>query len=161
MAVYGRCQQLNAGLGALACMGWGLATVPTGGPATLGPTGPFGFSWRVAFSLRKCRQGLLDFLGFPWILSPESSVFNKLRGQKRRNFFSPLFRGLSRAGKAARFSGMRKRRIAHKASLTGFPVFCKKLSSRPFSFRPPQSRVTRSGRHNGARRYQMRHYDVF
>jgi hypothetical protein len=26
-------------------------------------------------------QGVLDFLGFPWILSSESSLFNGLRGE--------------------------------------------------------------------------------
>jgi hypothetical protein len=78
------------------------------------------------------RKRLLDFLGFPWILSSESRLFNVLRGQKRRNFFSALFRGLSRAGTAPTALGMRKRRIAHKASLSWFLLFCKKLSSDAF-----------------------------
>jgi hypothetical protein len=33
----------------------------------------------------------LDFLGFPWILSSESRLFNGLRGWKRGNFFLALF----------------------------------------------------------------------
>jgi hypothetical protein len=33
----------------------------------------------------------LDFFGFPWILSSESSRFNGLRGIKREKFFLSLF----------------------------------------------------------------------
>jgi hypothetical protein len=38
----------------------------------------------------------LDFLGFPWILSSESSLFNGLRGLKRGKFFLALFPGVER-----------------------------------------------------------------
>jgi hypothetical protein len=34
---------------------------------------------------------VLDFLGFPWILSSESRLFNGLRGLKRGNFYLKLF----------------------------------------------------------------------
>src|ERR1700722_11200307 len=37
----------------------------------LGPVDPFGFSWLVAFSLRKPR---LNHVAFPWILSSESRL---------------------------------------------------------------------------------------
>jgi hypothetical protein len=70
-------------------------------------------------------------LDFPWILSSESSLFKELCGQKRRNFFLALFRGLSHAGTAPTALGMRKRRIAHRASLSWFLLFCKELSPGP------------------------------
>ena len=35
--------------------------------------------------------GLLDFLGFPWILSSESSLFNGLRGIFAGPFFIAVF----------------------------------------------------------------------
>jgi hypothetical protein len=44
------------------------------------PVDPFGFSWLVAVLLRAFRFCGLDFLGFPWILSSESRLFNGLRG---------------------------------------------------------------------------------
>jgi hypothetical protein len=80
------------------------------------------------FSCENARQGLLDFLGFPWILSSESRLFNGLPGIfADRNFLRPFAIGGS-AGEAATVSGMRKRRIAHTASLTLFLFFCKILS---------------------------------
>jgi hypothetical protein len=33
---------------------------------------------------------VLDFLGFPWILSSESRLFNGLRGQVGESIFVPL-----------------------------------------------------------------------
>jgi hypothetical protein len=75
------------------------------------------------FGCENARQGMLDFLGFPWILSSESRFFNGLRGQKRRKFFLALFRGLSRAREAPTVSGTRKRRIAHTGKLNFISIF--------------------------------------
>ena len=116
MAVYGRCQQLNAGSGALAWDGVELAAFCAAGPRC-GSAIRLDFLGAWPFRCENARQGMLDFLGFPWILSSESRLFNGLRGQKRRKFFSALFRGLSRAGTAPTVSGMRKRRIAHTGKL--------------------------------------------
>jgi hypothetical protein len=70
------------------------------------------------FRCENARQGVLDFLGFPWILSSESILFNGLRGIfAERNFSHPFAIGGS-AGAAPTVSGMQKRRIAHTASLT-------------------------------------------
>jgi hypothetical protein len=44
---------------------------------------------------------LLDFLGFPWILSSESRLFNGLRGIKRGKFFLRPSLALQGAGTAA------------------------------------------------------------
>jgi hypothetical protein len=92
----------------------------------------------------------LDFLGFPWILSSESGLFNALRGQKRRNFFSALFRGLSRAETESTALGMRKRRIAHNASLSWFLLFSKELSLGPFPSAASIQDTTRSRRRKKA-----------
>jgi hypothetical protein len=61
----------------------------------------------------------LDFLGFPWILSSESSLINGLRGINRENFFLAVFPPTLEAqeGDLCGF-GTSKRRIAHRASLT-------------------------------------------
>jgi hypothetical protein len=46
----------------------------------------------------------LDFLGFPWILSSESRLFNGLRGIKRERFFlGAFFVGLAAPERRARF----------------------------------------------------------
>jgi hypothetical protein len=46
----------------------------------------------------------LDFLGFPWILSSESRLFNGLRGIKRERFFLGAFSvGLAAPERRARF----------------------------------------------------------
>jgi hypothetical protein len=69
------------------------------------------------FRRENARQGVLDFLGFPWILSSESILFNGLREIfAERNFSRPFAIGGS-AGEAPTVSGMRKRQIAHTASL--------------------------------------------
>jgi hypothetical protein len=59
---------------------------------------PFGFSGNGAFPLRKPRFGLLDSLGFPWILSSESRLFNGLRVIFAVRVFSALFGGVKRRG---------------------------------------------------------------
>ena len=69
------------------------------------------------FPCENPRFWVLDFLGFPWILSSESSLFNGLRGKTAENIFgAPAL-----ASRSARTEGaveaMRKRRIVHGASL--------------------------------------------
>src|ERR1700722_17586281 len=72
----------------------------------------------------------LDFLGFPWILSSELSLFNGLRGINAQKFFASLFRvKFESAGGTPAVEVMRKRRIAHEPSLTHFLIFCNRLSS--------------------------------
>jgi hypothetical protein len=72
----------------------------------------------VAVSLRRPRSDVFDFLGFPWILSSESSLFNGLRGLKRGNFFLSPFPWRRKAPeREPAVEAMRKRRIAHRASL--------------------------------------------
>jgi hypothetical protein len=51
----------------------------------------FGFPGSSAFRRKHPQSGALDSLGFPWILSSESRLFNELRGLKRGNSFSQLF----------------------------------------------------------------------
>jgi hypothetical protein len=71
-------------------------------------------------------------VGFPWISSSESSLFNGLSGIKRRSFFP---RGFPQALEAREWDpcgfGRPKRRIVHRASLIQFLIFCKNLSSQP------------------------------
>ena len=62
------------------------AAVPSG-LEEVAKLGRFGFSWRLAFCLRKLRLLGLDFLGFPWILSSETRLINELREFFRENFF--------------------------------------------------------------------------
>jgi hypothetical protein len=77
-------------LDALPLDGVGLAQSRRRAPVA-GPFDPFGFSWPLAVSLRKPPFIGLDCLGFPWILSCESILFNRLRGLKRGNFFLSPF----------------------------------------------------------------------
>jgi hypothetical protein len=51
----------------------------------------FGFSWLVAFLLRKPPIMRLEKLGFPWILSSESRVINGLHEIFSIKFFLALF----------------------------------------------------------------------
>jgi hypothetical protein len=52
-----------------------------------------GFLESWLFRRQNPRLGLLDFLGFPWILSSEMSLFNGLHGIFGINFFiSPFAR---------------------------------------------------------------------
>jgi hypothetical protein len=69
----------------------------------------------------------LDFLGFPWILSSESRLFNGLReisGEK--NFARPFLRREA-AGRERAVEAVRKGGIVHEASLPWFLVFCKRI----------------------------------
>src|SRR6202050_1423257 len=70
-----------------------------------GPVNPFGFSWPRPFRRKDLDSWLLDFLGFPWILSSESRLINGLPGTKRAKGFlgaSSVARG---AGRRARGRG--------------------------------------------------------
>jgi hypothetical protein len=50
-----------------------------------------GFLGSWPFRCEGPRSGALDFLGFPWILSFESRLFNGLRGFSPEEYFSRLF----------------------------------------------------------------------
>jgi hypothetical protein len=60
----------------------------------------------------------MDFLGFPWILSSESRLFNGLRGIKLGKYFSRA--SLALRGPRTGASGLviRKHRIVHAGKLT-------------------------------------------
>jgi hypothetical protein len=60
----------------------------------------FGFSWTIAVVPRTARKQGLDFLGFPWILSFESRLFNGLRGIKRGKYFHALLEAFKAVGDA-------------------------------------------------------------
>jgi hypothetical protein len=94
------------------------------GPATSVRSIRFGFSWALAVSLRKPCSDVLDYLGFPWILSFESRLFNGLRGVKREKFFVAVFPRRLRAGIGACSFGTSKRTLVHAASLAYFLIFC-------------------------------------
>jgi hypothetical protein len=49
-----------------------------------------GFLGRSPFRCENPCSDVLDFLGFPWILSSESNLFNGLRGQNRQKKFHAL-----------------------------------------------------------------------
>jgi hypothetical protein len=75
----------------------------------------------------------LEFLGFPWISSTESSDINGLRGIFRGNYFVGLL-----APKAERTPAVevnRKGGIVHGASLVQFPIISNHLSAE--SAKPP------------------------
>jgi hypothetical protein len=77
-------------------------------------------------SVRGCTSS--PSLGFPWILSSESRLFNGLRGLKRRSFFLALFPSVRSRQTGACDLGMRKCRIVHGPSLTRFLIFSNMLS---------------------------------
>jgi hypothetical protein len=58
----------------------------------------FGFSLKVAISCENQGFSLLDFLGFPWILSSESRLINGLHEIFRREFFETPSRNRRRNG---------------------------------------------------------------
>jgi hypothetical protein len=77
---------------------------------------------------------VLDFLGFPWILSSESNLFNELRGIKRGNFFLALFLmrwALRALTKQSRPCGAQD---VHGATLADFLIFCNKELTPPVPF---------------------------
>jgi len=74
---------------------------------------------------------LLDSLGFPWILSSESSLINGVHGINRPEKFLDAFSPASSAGTGdTAVEGARTGRIGHGASLAYFLVFSNRLSSK-------------------------------
>jgi hypothetical protein len=55
----------------------------------------------------------LDFLGFPWILSSESSLINGLRGTNREDFFIAVFPRVSRLERESTGLGAPESRLVH------------------------------------------------
>jgi hypothetical protein len=80
-----------------------------------------------------CRKNpqywLLDFLGFPWILSSESRLINGLHGINRAEVFVVLSPAVRSARTGAFGLRVPTGRIAHVASLIWFLIFCKGLLS--------------------------------
>jgi hypothetical protein len=91
------------------------------------------------------KQGL-DFLGFPWILSSESRLFNGLRGILREKNFARSFAARQPAATGAGVLTMQKRSVAHRTSLTRFLLFCNQCRPRNcrFSVEPPTGRFVGS-----------------
>jgi hypothetical protein len=54
----------------------------------------FGNAWIGHFLLESGRQQLLEKLGFLWILSCETGLFNGLQGKTRKDFFFAAFASL-------------------------------------------------------------------
>jgi hypothetical protein len=83
-------------------------------------SGRFGFSWLVAISMRRPP---ITSVGFPWILSSESILFNGLSGQKRGNVYRVFLPRVERRRTGARGLGLLKGGIVHVASLAfGRPI---------------------------------------
>jgi hypothetical protein len=124
-----------------------LEPAPATGGLPLGPVVTFGFSWLVALWLRRARSQAVDRLGFPWILSSESRLFNGLRGTEPSEYYRPPYRGDGGAGSAPHGLGRRPGWIVHVASLTEVLIFRKELSSAPFPFGRLKPKAKRSQRH--------------
>jgi hypothetical protein len=90
---------------------------------------PFGLSWPLLFRCENLDSRVLDSLGFPWILSSESRLFSGLHEIFVRKSLLSLFPGSRIAETGARGRGMRKRRIAHQASLNRVLLFRKTMSA--------------------------------
>jgi hypothetical protein len=89
-----------------------------------------GFLGRWPFGRENPRLQGLEKLGFPWILSSESSLFNGLRGIfRKRNFARPFALGGSGGRGDTAVEVMRMRRIIHEASLAQFLLFVNLPSS--------------------------------
>jgi hypothetical protein len=88
-----------------------------------------GFLGRWPFRREDPNFWLLDFLGFPWILSSESRLINGLRGING----APIFHAASSAASGAERDGaveaMRRRRIIHESSLILILIFRNELLS--------------------------------
>ena len=95
--------------------------------------------WPPAVSIQNPESGAL-ILGFPWILSSKSRLFNGLHGFFREKFFLALFPAIQPPERAPVVAAMRKCRIAHGSSLVWFLIFCNRLSSEPLPFGRSQSR---------------------
>ena len=79
-------------------------------------------------------------VGFPWILSSESRLFNGLRSLKRGIFFSALFRGVTSAGKGAGGRGHAEAQDCSWRKLNPVPDFLQEIVVRAVPLRPPQSK---------------------
>jgi hypothetical protein len=91
--------------------------------AARGPSG-FGFPWPDAFEAWKGRNQGLEKLGFPWILSSETSLINRLHGIFVGKKFVRPFALEARVGAGASGLGREKRGVAHETSLTRLLIFC-------------------------------------
>jgi hypothetical protein len=91
-----------------------------------------GFLGAEWFRRKNPQLRLLDFLGFAWILSSESRLFNGLRGIFREEFFSGIFLVLrGRDDGEPAVEAMRKREIVHGRSLAPFLISCNQLYREP------------------------------
>ena len=79
-------------------------------------------------------------VGFPWILSSESRLFNGLRSLKRGIFFSAPFRGVTSAGKGAGGRGHAEAQDCSWRKLNPVPDFLQEIVVRAVPLRPPQSK---------------------
>jgi hypothetical protein len=81
---------------------------------------PFGFSRRIAVSLGKLVSDLLDWLGFPWILSSESRLFSGLHETTNENFSGAFAAGVgvvTMGDSGICGLGLRKGEFGHQARL--------------------------------------------
>jgi len=90
-------------------------------PGRFWPSG-FDFLGWAHFKAWKERNHGLEKLGFPWISSSESSLFNGYTGFSLENNSRPLCRPGSGPRRGASVLNMQKRRIAHQVG------FCNSLS---------------------------------
>ena len=97
----------------------------------IGPVDPFGFSWPLAVSLRKPP---LMAVGFSWISLYSLiriDIFQWVRRLEAGKSFSRTFAlALEAPQREPAVEAMRKRRIVHGATLTGFLIFCNRLPCR-------------------------------
>jgi hypothetical protein len=75
------------------------------------------------FKAWKARNQGLEKLGFPWILSFETSLFNGLRWNFRWKKFPTPFSAIRRAGTRTSKFGREKRGIAHGDQLNSVSAF--------------------------------------
>jgi hypothetical protein len=90
----------------------------------------FGFSWTIAVLPRTARKQGLDFLGFPWILSFESRLFNGLRRICGGRKFLALFcRWGGGAGTGSRYSYDAETQSGSSSKPNPVSLFCNQLPS--------------------------------
>jgi hypothetical protein len=91
----------------------------------------FGFSWTRPVSGQNPDLRLLDFFGFPWILSSESRLINGLCGIKRAKIFLRRSSAASSARTGAHGRGRAEGQNWSSTTLARLPVFSKWLSPEP------------------------------
>jgi hypothetical protein len=96
-------------------------------------------SWRF-----RCEDSAMR-VGFPWILSSESRLFNGLRSLKRGIFFSALFRGVTSAGKGARGRGHAEAQDCSWRKLNSVSDFLQEIVVRAVPFGRLNPKAARSG----------------